>query len=320
MPSINTVTGPIPADALGVTLMHEHIICSSPVMMSEFGDKWFEREAVIELAGSKVRQAKERHGVQSIIDATPLNLARDIPLLAEVSRRSGVNIIAATGMYYLDDFAFWKVPPEIMAEYFVEECRSGIRDSGIRPAVLKCAVEAPQISNSNRNYLEIMAIAQKATGLPIIAHSRSATRNGLLMMDFFHEHGVDPARIIIGHCLDSCDVGYVRELLARGCYVGCDRIYRHDGSLPKRIELMAQLISDGWGHRMVLSHDFICYPNHLNRRQRLASRPASVHDDPLGLCVVHELVIPALLARGVTADDIEQMTRRNPLALLTVAT
>lgn len=318
MPSISTVTGPIPTSALGVTLMHEHIICSSPVMMSEFGDKWFDREAVVELAASKVRRAKERHGVQSIVDATPLNLARDIPLLAEVSRRSGVNIIAATGMYYLDDFAFWKVPPEIMAEYFVDECRTGIRDSDVRPGVLKCAVEAPQLSSTNRTYLEIIAIVQKATRLPIIAHSHSASRNGLLLLDFFSERGVDPARIIIGHCLDSCDADYVRELLARGCYVGCDRLYRHDASLSKRIEVMAQLISDGWARRMVLSHDFICYANHLNRRQPAASRPATVHDDPLGLCVVHDLVIPALLARGATADDIEQITQRNPLALLAI--
>ena len=318
MPSISTVTGPIPTSALGVTLMHEHIICSSPVMMSEFGDKWFDREAVVELAASKVRRAKERHGVQSIVDATPLNLARDIPLLAEVSRRSGVNIIAATGMYYLDDFAFWKVPPEIMAEYFVDECHTGIRDSGVRPGVLKCAVEAPQLSSTNRAYLEIIAIVQKTTGLPIIAHSHSASRNGLLLLDFFSERGVDPARVIIGHCLDSCDADYVRELLARGCYVGCDRLYRHDASLSKRIVVMAQLISDGWARRMVLSHDFICYANHLNRRQPVASRPASVHDDPLGLCVVHDLVIPALLARGATADDIEQITLRNPLALLAI--
>jgi len=316
MLSIHTVTGPIPASALGITLMHEHVICSSPVMMSEFGDQWFDREAVVELASRKVRHAKERHGVQSIVDATPLNLARDISLLADVSRRSGVNIIAATGMYYLDDFAFWKVPPEVMAQYFMDECRTGIRDSAIRPGVLKCAVEAPQLSGTNRSYLEIIAIVQKATGLPIIAHSHSASRNGLLLMDFFSERDVDPARVIIGHCLDSCDAGYVRELLARGCYVGCDRIYRHDGSLSRRIEVMAQLLADGWAHRMVLSHDLICYANHLNRHQSEAARPTSVHDDPLGLCVVHDLVIPALLARGATADDIEQLTQRNPLALL----
>jgi len=34
--------------------------------------------------------------------------------------------------------------------------------------------------------------------------------------------------------------------------------------------------------------------------------------------VVHDLVIPALLARGATADDIEQITQRNPLALLAI--
>jgi predicted metal-dependent phosphotriesterase family hydrolase len=193
MPSISTVTGPIPTSALGVTLMHEHIICSSPVMMSEFGDKWFDREAVVELAASKVRRARSVMACRASSMPRHSNLARDIPLLAEVSRRSGVNIIAATGMLYLDDFAFWKVPPEIMAEYFVDECRTGIRDSDVRPGVLKCAVEAPQLSSTNRTYLEIIAIVQKATRLPIIAHSHSASRNGLLLLDFFSERGVDPA-------------------------------------------------------------------------------------------------------------------------------
>lgn len=316
MKIIHTVTGPIPASELGVTLMHEHIICTSPVMMSEFGDKWFDRDLVIDLAVNKLRQAAERHGVRSMVDATPINLVRDIPLIAEVSKRSGVNIIVSTGMYYMDDFAFKKVPAEIMAEYFLEECRQGIRDSGIRPGVLKCAVEAPQISGINRSYLEMTALLQKATGLPIIAHSQCASRNGLLQADFFCERGVDPARIIIGHCLDSCDLAYVRELLARGCYLGCDRLFRSDGTLLKRIELMSHLLKEGWASRMLLSHDHICHENHLNRRQPVSARPVSVHDDPLGLCVVHELVIPGLLARGATAADIEQLTVRNPQAIL----
>jgi len=38
-------------------------------------------------------------GIQTVVDATTLDLGRDVNVLAEASRRTGINIIACTGWW-----------------------------------------------------------------------------------------------------------------------------------------------------------------------------------------------------------------------------
>ena len=118
MKTVHAVTGPVPASELGKVLIHEHIICVSPVFYRCFGEKWFSREKIIETAVTKLKNS----GFQTIVDGSPAALGRDVCLLAEISRQSGVNIIASSGFYTTLEFGLDHVPPEIMAQYFIDEC------------------------------------------------------------------------------------------------------------------------------------------------------------------------------------------------------
>src|SRR5436305_2080512 len=44
MPSVETVRGPVDVDALGVTLMHEHVFVLTPDVMQNYGDEWWDEE------------------------------------------------------------------------------------------------------------------------------------------------------------------------------------------------------------------------------------------------------------------------------------
>ena len=81
-------------------LSHEHVLCVSHAMKIGFGDKWFSTCEVIDKAVQALQQVKAECSVDTIIDGTPLNLGRDVPMLQEISRRSGVHIILSTGLYY----------------------------------------------------------------------------------------------------------------------------------------------------------------------------------------------------------------------------
>ena len=58
------------------------------------------RAQFVKVAVDQLKQAKAE-GVDSLIDVTTVDLGRDIRLLEEVSRKSGVQIVACTG-HWLD--------------------------------------------------------------------------------------------------------------------------------------------------------------------------------------------------------------------------
>ena len=99
MTIVNSVSGPIDTADLGFTLMHEHIMVQSPGVKENF--PVMDRQAEIQGAVQKLKEVQAR-GVKTLVDLTPADW-RDIPFVQEVVRRSGVQVIVATGIY-------WEVP------------------------------------------------------------------------------------------------------------------------------------------------------------------------------------------------------------------
>ena len=91
MGTVNTVLGPVDASKLGVTLSHEHIATGSAGMHTTY-PQFFDRETVVRDAVSALKEA-HAEGVRSYIEPTTFDLGRDIELMQEVSRLSGVHIV-----------------------------------------------------------------------------------------------------------------------------------------------------------------------------------------------------------------------------------
>lgn len=311
--NVQTVLGPVAPEDLGPTLIHEHILCCSLSLYHFFGERWFRREDVIETAVSKLRRLSERHGVKTVVDGTPLNLGRDLRLLAEVSRRSGVNIVASTGFYYFEDFSYSRFPAEDLAEYLSDEYEHGEESSLIRPGILKCAVE--EMTSSVLFLLEAVGGAQSVTCLPVFVHTAPNRKNAHEVIDRLLAAGAVPEKMIIGHCGDSDDLSYVRELLNRGCWVEIDRIRRNEPEdLARKAALVANLAED-WLHRLLISHDYICYKDlrNVKTRRRTNSNEEADFD---GLCLIHEEVLPILRASGMAEEDLKHLLCINPSTVL----
>ncbi|MCP4752657.1 MAG: aryldialkylphosphatase, partial [Proteobacteria bacterium] len=96
MAIVNSVLGPLDTADLGFTLMHEHLLVASAGVYENYpellGTDRMQR-VVQELKMSKVE------GIDTIVDATTLDLGRNVEMLAEASRRSGVNIVACAGWW-----------------------------------------------------------------------------------------------------------------------------------------------------------------------------------------------------------------------------
>lgn len=306
MTTVQTITGAVDTAELGFTLMHEHVYVLTEGLYANWPHLW-DREARLRMAVEKLAEAKE-HGVATMVDLTVMGLGRDVTLVREAARRSGMQIIAATGLYTYNELPRHLEPrdADYLAALFVHDIENGIQDTGARAAILKCATDEPGVTAGVEKVLRAVARAHRQTGVPISTHTHAASKRGLDQQRIFREEGVDLSRVIIGHSGDTEDVAYLEELMAAGSYIGMDRFGLHQ-FLPteRRVAVIAELCRRGHAQRMVLSHDTMCAIDWFPEELR-----ASLPD--YNYLHIPDVVVPDLRSAGIPDDDIKAMTVGNP--------
>ena len=133
MANVNTVLGPISTDELGLTLIHEHLTLAYPGWECDALAVPYDREAIAKTCVEALEEAKA-YGVNTMVDASPNDLYRDVELDRMVSERAGINIICATGLYteYMGKPAYFKFRSQVfditteIYETFMREITQGI--------------------------------------------------------------------------------------------------------------------------------------------------------------------------------------------------
>jgi phosphotriesterase-related protein len=306
MPAVNTATGPIDTGALGFTLMHEHIYVLTEGVNANFPHLW-DRAARMKQAIADLAEAKA-HGVSTMVDLTVLGLGRDIAFVSEAARRSGMQIIAATGLYTYDEVPRYFEHRDVdhMADLFVRDIESGIQGTDIKAAILKCATDEQGVTTGVEKVLRAVARAHRRTGVPISTHTHAASEQGLNQQRIFAQEGVDLRRAVIGHSGDTEDIAYLEKLMSAGSYIGMDRFGLHQ-FMPteRRVATIAKLCERGYAGQMVLSHDASCYIDWFPEEMR------SQFPD-YNFLHIPDVAVPSLRAAGVPDEQIRLMTVENP--------
>jgi phosphotriesterase-related protein len=313
--TVETVRGPVSLDDLGPTLMHEHVFIMQPEALQNwghmFGPSYWDEEERVADAVAKLTRLRQG-GIQTIVDPTVPGLGRYIPRIRRVAQAAEINIVVATGVYAflgLPNFIAYR-SGDAIAEMFIREIEQGINDTDVKAAFLKCAVEAHGIIGDVPKVLEAIAAAAVRTGAPVMVHTNARARTGLLALEALTGLGVDPARIVIAHCGDSNDLGYLREIASAGAWLGCDRFgIEHFNPLPDRIRTLTALIAEGYVDRIHLGHDAACFFDFM------VGDPFFADEQPDYLLISSQ-VLPALRDAGVTNDQIDQMLLENPRRFL----
>jgi phosphotriesterase-related protein len=122
---------------------------------------------------------------------------------------------------------------------------------------------------------------------------------------------VSADRLIIGHCGDSEDLRYLRELMDAGATIGMDR-FGMEHVLPddRRVSTVLELVDLGYTEKMVLSHDAAFFSRVTPPSWRAQHAP-NWHMENLS-----RRIVPQLLAKGITEQDVHQMLVLNPARLL----
>lgn len=316
---IHTVLGPVPVDALGKTLMHEHILVAFPG--SEFDPRYpFDRMAFVETATARLK-ALHAWGVRTFVDPCPIEMGRDVRLMAEISERSEVNIVCATGFYFegMGLPSYWRhASVEEITALYVREIEQGIDGTPIRAGLIKCSTSAPAITPLEQKVLTAASLAQRATGVPILTH----TEGGLCgpeQQDLFAENGVPLSQCLIGHSCGNPDHAYHRRIVERGSYVGFDRIgLTRRQSDEVRADNVVKLIDAGFTDRVMLSQDGYCgwrgkyiFEPSPERTAEIDAQRAS-GEWPMPQTYLFTRFLPMLRERGVSDETIDVLLTGNP--------
>lgn len=167
MSYIKTVLGDIPEQDIGITLAHEHICCYSEYLYQMLGSDYLDKEKLLDLAVSYLKEIKEKYALSTFIDCTPVNIGRDINLLKQVSQKTGVHMICSTGFYYTDEPVLFRSSVEVLTDHIVSDAKK------VNAGIIKCAVENADLSPFNEKILRATAKAQLRLQLPIVMHSNA---------------------------------------------------------------------------------------------------------------------------------------------------
>lgn len=310
MVTINSVLGPMDTADLGFTLSHEHVIVTSAGIQYVYPE-FIDRDGTIERGIASLSEA-HGEGLRTIIDVTTLDLGRDIRLLEQVSRESGINIICATGTWRDIPRVFWTASPDVVAGLYRREIEVGIENTGIKAGIIKVANDMGGVTDEGEIILRAAARAQAATNVPISTHTWAPERVGEQQVAIFEDESIDLNRVYVGHSNDTTDTEYLTGLLEKGVWIGLDRYPGRQTELTPdwegRTQTAWKLIEAGWGHRIMLGHDW-------SVTLSIASAEMQEQRDlnnPDGYLFITRRVIPRLKELGATDADIENIFVNNP--------
>jgi phosphotriesterase-related protein len=315
MATVTTVVGPIDTSKLGFTLSHEHVLTSSACFRHVYPEV-LDRDLAIKAAVRLLGEAK-KEGLNTIVDCTPMDLDRDVALLEEVSVQTGVNIICSTGSHLYIPRTFyetmfpWMQPmsPDRVADLWVREIEVGIEGTGIKAGIIKVSTNDP-IRPPEELMLRAAARTHLRTGLLITTHTPMKSRVGLEQLRILKAEGVDLTKVYVGHVNSTLDADYHKRIADQGVWLGMDHF--HPAGAPgtetweQRTEFIAGLIKDGYGDRIMLSHDWNV-GFHARRHEAGETDP-----HPHGYAWVGRAVLPKLRELGVSERDVKKLMVDNP--------
>jgi len=309
--TVETVRGPVSLDALGPTLMHEHVFILDPGALASFGAhfgaSYWDEEVRVAAAIAALRRLRDS-GIETIVDPTAYGLGRDIPRIQRVNEGVDLNIVVATGVY-----AFVELPGFLgyrtndwIVDLFVHELREGIGNTGVKAAFLKCAIDRHGLVGDVPRILSLVAAAAVETDAPVMVHTYAPTHSGLVALDALVREGVDPRRVVVAHAGDSNDLDYLRAIADTGASLGCDRFnIEHFNPDEDRIRTLVALVEAGYVDRIHLGHDAATFHDFMVGNPLFADE----HPDYLHLST---RILPRLLAAGLTQEQLDEMLVENP--------
>ena len=247
-----TVLGPVDADTLGPTIMHEHLllyaahIAKQPAAEPEH--TLFHAPVALDVLG-RIRYGKlvtldncrltseqtaidetllfSRAGGRTIVDATSIGIGRDPAGLERIARATGLNIVMGSSYYVeethpADRHVAEKAEAEL-AEEIARDVLEGADGTGICAGLIGEVGCSWPLTEVERKVLRASARAQRMTGAPLMIHPGRDQRAPGEILAILDQAGADLSRTVMCHIDRTVDRPEVlAELAATGCVLEYD--------------------------------------------------------------------------------------------------
>ncbi|MFO1248610.1 MAG: hypothetical protein U1E93_10405 [Alphaproteobacteria bacterium] len=308
--------GPIDPSRLGFTLAHEHV-ADAPDVLPRWPRAWGGKAQFVARAIEELKTLRGA-GVDTIVDLTTYDVGRDIRFLREVSRKSGLNIIAATGQRFFPPQSPAITMPsrtvEGLTAFFAREIAQGIDGTRVKAGVVKIGIVGKTPTELEMTGLRAGTRAAMASGVPLRIHSRAADKVAEKLAVILGDEGMDPAQVSFDHSDDSGDMDYFLGLVRHGYCLGMDHVHRglppdFKPSFERRAECIKLLVDAGFADKIFLSQDVefggaMLPPEARQWRETI--------DPAEGMLFGMRRLIPRLKQIGVPDGAIHTMTVDNP--------
>jgi phosphotriesterase-related protein len=263
-PFVRTVLGDLPASELGVTYAHEHLVIAGGRPVEASPDFLLND---LDRLGDELRAARDA-GLEAAIDMMPADCGRNPNLLAELSRRSGVHLVAATGLHHerFTGPSHWslRATEDELADLFVADVEDGIderdysgpivRRTAIRAGVVKVGGSVGGPSERDRPIFRAAAATSTRTGVPIHTHCEGGT-GAVEQVRLLTGAGLPAQRLSLSHVDKVVDRGYHREVLATGAFVVYDQGFRWGDRDSGTLQLLVWAAEDDGLGQVMLGMD-----------------------------------------------------------------
>ena len=300
---IRTVTGDIPASKMGITLPHEHVLFDT-VMIDSLITGRYNKDSVINTITPYFDTLKT-FKVQTFVDGTPEFMGRDPLLLAELSRKTGINIMTNTGWYAADNnihlpHEIKEMSAEEIAQIWIGEAKNGIGNTGIKPGVINIAISGSKLSDNDKKLVAAACLTHLETGLSIMSYSGPAA-GVLAQLVILKKYGVDPSAFIWLHAMEENSKSLLLKVAERGVWIALDGVQPDLDSSVQISEMVKYLKLIRRLNHVLLSHDARGYEVGLPRGGTI--RPYTELFDSFSLL---------LLSEGITKEELNMLMVNNP--------
>lgn len=314
MKTVMTVTGEMSTEKLGSVLMHEHLITSCVGVALNYPQLYREDYEERVLRDLKAAKAGD---IDTIVDATPITLGRDVKGLKRVSELSGVNVICTSGWWGQPLPYAGPIPEEKWAQAFIDDVKIGCDGTDIKAGILKAAMDKEGCTPWNTLAHHAVGLAQVETGVKVMLHTYCPMETPRHQLRLLKEVGVDMNDVAVDHIPETTDLDFVKWIYDQGVWLGIDRmpILSFPGeyavATETRIKFIKAMLDAGMGDRMLFSHD-------INSCSTLFDyQPEDIQKEISSKCpqqylFIKEVVFRKLEEMGVDYDYLWNLTIENP--------
>ena len=341
--TVMTVLGPIPAERMGVTLMHEHIlldasklwkcpckasemaIAEAPVSVENLGElrmnPFLSRDNCflldVNLAAGELGRFSELGG-DTVVDPTNFGIGRDPEALGRIARRTKLNIVMGSGFYLEPSHPDWftRMDLDEATAFIVADVGGGPTQPDVMAGIIGEVGISKFFTAAEEKSLRAAARASRITGVPLSIHLPGWERLAHRVLDVVESEGADLNHTVLCHMNPSHDdLAYQAALARRGAFleydmIGMDYYYADQQAQSPSDEENARairaLIDMGHGDRVLMSQDVF-----------LKIMLTRFGGFGYGYLLKH--FVPRLKRHGIDQAVIDLMLRDNPVRVFKAA-